>query len=37
MHRDCASEIAGNWLIVQHQVSAPLDLESGRALLDLDL
>ena len=28
-------KIDGNWLITHHQVSVPLDLESGRALLNL--
>lgn len=29
-------KIDGNWLIVHDQVSVPVDLESGRALLDLE-
>jgi ketosteroid isomerase-like protein len=31
----CFRKIAGTWLIAHDQVSAPLDLESGRALLNL--
>jgi ketosteroid isomerase-like protein len=31
----CFRKIAGQWLIVHDQVSVPLDLESGRALLNL--
>lgn len=31
----CFRKIDGNWLITHHQVSVPLDLESGRALLNL--
>jgi ketosteroid isomerase-like protein len=31
----CLRKIDGNWLIVHDQVSVPLDLESGKALLDL--
>lgn len=31
----CFRKIAGNWLITHDQVSVPLDLESGRALLNL--
>lgn len=30
----CCRKIAGNWLIVHDQVSVPLDLESGKALLN---
>jgi ketosteroid isomerase-like protein len=32
----CFRKIAGNWLIVHDQVSVPLDLESGEALLNLE-
>ena len=32
----CFQKINGNWLIVHDHVSAPLDFESGRALLDLE-
>jgi len=32
----CFRKINGNWLIVHDQVSVPLDLESGRALLNLE-
>jgi ketosteroid isomerase-like protein len=32
----CFRKVAGNWLIVHDQVSVPLDLESGRALLNLE-
>ena len=31
----CFRKMDGNWLIVHDQVSVPLDLESGRALLNL--
>jgi ketosteroid isomerase-like protein len=31
----CFRKIAGTWLIAHDQVSVPLDLESGRALLNL--
>jgi ketosteroid isomerase-like protein len=31
----CFRKIDGNWLIAHDQVSMPLDLESGRALLNL--
>jgi uncharacterized protein (TIGR02246 family) len=31
----CFRKIDGNWLIVHDQVSVPLDVESGRALLNL--
>ena len=31
----CLRKIDGNWLIVHDQVSVPLDLESGRALMNL--
>jgi uncharacterized protein (TIGR02246 family) len=31
----CFRKIDGNWLIAHDQVSVPLDLESGRALLNL--
>jgi ketosteroid isomerase-like protein len=31
----CFRKLDGNWLIVHDQVSVPLDLESGRALLNL--
>ena len=31
----CLRKIDGNWLIAHDQVSVPLDLESGRALLNL--
>jgi hypothetical protein len=31
-----AKVVGGSWLIAHDQVSAPLDLESGRALLNLD-
>jgi ketosteroid isomerase-like protein len=32
----CFRKIAGHWLIVHDQVSAPLDMASGRALLNLE-
>ena len=32
----CFRKIDGNWLIVHDQVSVPLDLENGRALLNLE-
>ena len=32
----CFRKIAGHWLIVHDQVSVPLDVESGRALLNLN-
>ena len=32
----CFRKIAGDWLIVHDQVSAPLDLKSGKALLNLE-
>jgi ketosteroid isomerase-like protein len=32
----CFRKIAGNWFIVHDQVSVPLDVESGRALLNLE-
>ncbi len=32
----CFRKIAGNWLIAHDQVSVPLDLDSGRALLNLE-
>jgi ketosteroid isomerase-like protein len=32
----CFRNIDGNWLIVHDQISVPLDLESGRALLNLE-
>jgi ketosteroid isomerase-like protein len=31
----CFRKINGKWLIVHHQVSVPVDLETGKALLDL--
>jgi ketosteroid isomerase-like protein len=31
----CFRKIDGNWLIVHDQVSVPFDVDSGRALLDL--
>jgi ketosteroid isomerase-like protein len=31
----CFRKIDGHWLIVHDQVSVPLDVQSGRALLDL--
>ncbi len=31
----CFRKIDGNWLIVHDQVSVPLDVQSGRALLNL--
>ncbi len=31
----CFRKINGKWLIVHHQVSVPVDLETGRAVLDL--
>jgi ketosteroid isomerase-like protein len=31
----CFRKIDGNWLIVHDQVSVPIDMESGRALLNL--
>jgi hypothetical protein len=32
----CFRKIAGTWRIAHDQVSAPLDLESGKALLNLE-
>lgn len=32
----CFRKIDGHWLIVHHQASVPFDVESGRALLDLE-
>jgi ketosteroid isomerase-like protein len=32
----CLRKIDGNWLIVHDHASVPLDIESGRALLDLE-
>jgi ketosteroid isomerase-like protein len=32
----CFRKIGGDWLIVHDQVSVPLDLESGKALLNLE-
>ena len=32
----CFRKIDGNWLIVHHQASVPVDFESGRALLNLE-
>jgi ketosteroid isomerase-like protein len=32
----CFRRINGRWLIVHEQVSVPVDLDSGRALLDLE-
>jgi uncharacterized protein (TIGR02246 family) len=32
----CLRQIDGNWLIAHDQVSVPLDIESGRALLNLE-
>ena len=32
----CFRKIDGNWLIVHDHVSAPLEVESGRALLNLE-
>lgn len=32
----CLRKIDGNWLIAHDQVSVPLDIESGRALLNLE-
>jgi ketosteroid isomerase-like protein len=32
----CFRKIGGNWLIAHDQVSVPLDVESGRALLNLE-
>jgi uncharacterized protein (TIGR02246 family) len=32
----CFRKIDGNWLITHDQVSVPLDLENGRALLNLE-
>jgi ketosteroid isomerase-like protein len=31
----CFRKVDGNWLIAHDQVSVPLDVESGRALLNL--
>ena len=31
----CFRRINGTWLIVHHQISVPVDLETGRAVLDL--
>jgi ketosteroid isomerase-like protein len=32
----CLRKIGGNWLIVHDHASVPLDIETGRALLDLE-
>jgi ketosteroid isomerase-like protein len=32
----CLRKISGTWFIVHDHVSAPLDRESGKALLDLE-
>ncbi len=32
----CFRKIEGTWLIAHDQISAPLDLASGKALLDLE-
>jgi ketosteroid isomerase-like protein len=32
----CFRKIDGNWLVVHDHVSVPLDVESGRAVLDLE-
>lgn len=32
----CCRKIDGNWLVAHDHVSVPLDLESGRALLNLE-
>jgi ketosteroid isomerase-like protein len=32
----CFRKIDGTWLIAHDQVSVPVDLQSGRALLDLE-
>ena len=32
----CFRRINGEWLITHEQVSVPIDLESGKALLDLE-
>ncbi len=32
----CFRKVDGNWLIAHDQVSVPLDVESGRALLNLE-
>lgn len=32
----CFRKIEGEWLIVHHQASVPMDVESGRALRDLE-
>jgi ketosteroid isomerase-like protein len=32
----CFRKIDGNWLIAHHHVSVPLDVESGKAILDLE-
>jgi ketosteroid isomerase-like protein len=32
----CFRKIDGNWLIAHHHASVPLDVESGRALLNLE-
>ena len=32
----CFRKISGRWLIVHHQVSVPVDLEHGKAVLDLN-
>ncbi len=31
----CFRKVGGNWLIAHDQVSVPIDVQSGRALLDL--
>ena len=32
----CFRKIGGKWLIAHDQISVPLDIESGKALLDLN-
>jgi ketosteroid isomerase-like protein len=32
----CFRKIEGHWLIVHEQISVPIDMESGRAMLDLE-
>ena len=32
----CFRKIDGSWLIVHHQASVPLDVESGKALRNLE-
>lgn len=32
----CFRKLGGKWLVTHEQVSVPIDMDSGRALLDLE-